>query len=144
MLTSHERLCTKDYFIPDMNITIPKGRMVKVYFTPFQTKEENFKNPHQFDPDNFIPEHKPNKFAYMNFGQGPRACPGTLSIAQNKLSFHTFIPAQRYAQLVQKIFLVHLLKNHRPVASAKSNLGDIQVSWVNKYDNIFYLYHHTA
>jgi len=110
LLTSHERLCTKDYFIPDMNITIPKGRMVKVYFTPFQTKEENFKNPHQFDPDNFIPEHKPNKFAYMNFGQGPRAC-----------------PAQRYAQLVQKIFLVHLLKNHRPVASAKSNLGDIQL-----------------
>ena len=38
-------------------------------------KMTNYKNPQNFDPDNFLPENEPNKFAHMIFGQGPRACP---------------------------------------------------------------------
>eukprot|EP00092_Neocalanus_flemingeri_P008738 GFUD01009411.1.p1 GENE.GFUD01009411.1~~GFUD01009411.1.p1 ORF type:complete len:510 (+),score=126.28 GFUD01009411.1:48-1577(+) len=110
LMTSHERMCTKDYAVPETNIIIPRGRMVKVYFTPFENSKKNFKNPGQFDPDNFLPENNPNKFGYMAFGQGPRAC-----------------PAQRYALLAMKIFLVHFLRNHRLVASAKSNMGDIEL-----------------
>ena len=76
MFTSHERVCTRDYLVPDTNITIPKGRIVKVFFKALENSENNFKNPTKFDPDNFAPENEPNKFAYMTFGQGPRACPG--------------------------------------------------------------------
>jgi len=108
LFSAHERLCTKDYLVPDTNITIPKGRMVKVFFKTLENDIRNFKNPTTFDPDNFAPENEPNKFAYMIFGQGPRAC-----------------PAKRYAIMAQKIFLVHLLRNHRVVQSPKSNLGDI-------------------
>ena len=78
MFQAHERMCTKDYLVPETNITIPKGRMVKVFFTPIENSKKNFKNPEKFDPDNFLPENNPNKFGYMTFGQGPRACPGKL------------------------------------------------------------------
>ena len=49
---------------------------MKVFFRNIENDEKNFKNPKLFDPDNFLPENNHNKFAYMNFGQGPRACPG--------------------------------------------------------------------
>ena len=76
ILTSHERMCTKDYLIPGTTMTIPKGRVVKVYFTKMELDEKNFKNPHNFDPENFAPENDHNKFAFMPFSQGPRKCIG--------------------------------------------------------------------
>jgi len=110
VFTSHERVCTKDYLIPDTNITIPRGRIVKVFFHSLENDDKNFKSPATFDPDNFSPENEPNKFAYMTFGQGPRAC-----------------PAKRYAIMAQKIFLVHMLRNHRAMPSPKSNMGKVEL-----------------
>ena len=83
-MTGHERVCTKDYKIPDTDITIPKGRIVHVYFANFSHDPENFYNPNNFDPDNFLPENKPNKFAYMAFSQGPRNCPGKTKYLNEK------------------------------------------------------------
>ena len=89
LFSSHERHCTKDYLVPETNITIPKGRVVKVFFNTFENDEKNYKNPKNFDPDNFLPENEPNKFAHMIFGQGPRACPGKML----KLSMNfNFVP----------------------------------------------------
>jgi len=110
LFSSHERHCTKDYIVPETNITIPKGRIVKVFFSSVENDEKNYKNPKSFDPDNFLPENEPNKFAYMTFGQGPRAC-----------------PAMRYALMTQKIFLAHFLKNHRVVSSPRSNMGHLEL-----------------
>ena len=84
ILTSHERMCTKDYLIPGTNMTIPKGRVVKVYFTKMELDERNFKNPHNFDPENFAPENEHNKFAFMPFSQGPRKCIGKLLKVENR------------------------------------------------------------
>merc|ERR1712227_797026 len=81
LFVSHERVCTKDYKLPGTDIVIPKGRVTHVYFK--------------------------NKFAYMSFGQGPRACPGT-----------------RYAYLAVKIFLAKLFRSYRVVPSEKTNMGD--------------------
>ena len=75
-MTSHERMCTKDYLIPGTNMTIPKGRVVKVYVKNMELDEKNFKNPKNFDPENFAPENDHNKFAFMQFSQGPRKCIG--------------------------------------------------------------------
>merc|ERR1712004_564508 len=69
-MTSHERMCTKDYLIPGTNMTIPKGRVVKVYVKNMELDEKNFKNPKSFDPENFAPENDHNKFAFMQFSQG--------------------------------------------------------------------------
>ena len=76
ILDAHERLCTKDYKVPDMDLTIPKGRFVKIFTEEISRKEEYFKNPKEFDPDNFLPENKPNKFGLQIFGHGPRNCIG--------------------------------------------------------------------
>ena len=76
LFTVHERVCTKDYKLPDSDVVVQKGRIVHVYFDHFVNDPKNYINPTQFDPENFNPENKPNKFAFMMFGQGPRACPG--------------------------------------------------------------------
>ena len=52
-MTSHERRCTKDYTLPGTNIVVPKGRMTKIYFNEIENSETNFKNPKNFDPENF-------------------------------------------------------------------------------------------
>ena len=95
---AHERLCTKDYKIPDTDIVIPKGRYVKIYFGPFTKRADYFVNPTEFDPDNFLPENKPNKFGIQIFGHGPRNCIG-----------------MRYANMMVKMSLVYLLRKHRLV-----------------------------
>ena len=80
VLPMTERMCTKDYKIPDTDITIPKGRFVKIYFADMMEDEKNFKNAKEFDPENFHPDNKPNKFAFQAFGQGPRGCIGKFPI----------------------------------------------------------------
>jgi len=110
ILTSHERMCTKDYLIPGTQMTIPKGRVVKVYFTNMELDEKNFKNPHNFDPENFAPENEHNKFAFMPFSQGPRKCIG-----------------QRFAMMSMKVGLAHLLRKQRLVACEKTNMGRLEV-----------------
>ena len=129
LFVSHERVCTKDYKLPGTDIVIPKGRVTHVYFNDIVHDENNWVNPHQFDPMNFHPDNFKNKFAYMSFGQGPRACPGT-----------------RYAYLAVKIFLAKLFRSYRVVPSEKTNMGDAVVRIVTenkltKYDheNIFSL-----
>ena len=76
LMESHERECTKDYKIPNTDFTIPKGRIVHVYFKDIITDEKNFFDPNSFNPENFSPENHTNKFSFMSFGQGPRGCPG--------------------------------------------------------------------
>ena len=76
LFTSHERLCSKDYKIPDTDWVIPKGSIVHVYFPKFTLSQDNFIKPDHFEPENFSPDNFKNKFAFQGFGQGPRACPG--------------------------------------------------------------------
>jgi len=101
-----ERLCTKDYKIPDTDITIPKGRTVKIYFHDMMKNEKNFKNVGEFDPDNFLPENKHNKFAFQAFGQGPRGCIGS-----------------RFAMMNMKMSLLCVLRSHRIVPCSRSKEG---------------------
>ena len=53
---------------------IPKGMHINI--DPRQ--EDCFKNPDQFDPDNFLESDKFNKFGFLGFGQGPRSCIGRI------------------------------------------------------------------
>merc|ERR1712223_1789334 len=106
----HERMCTKDYLIPGTNMTIPKGRVVKVYVKNMELDEKNFKNPKNFDPKNFAPENDHNKFAFMQFSKGPRKCIG-----------------ERFAMMSMKMALTRLLRKHRLVACDKTNMGKLEL-----------------
>ena len=125
ILTSHERMCTKDYLIPGTNMTIPKGRVVKVYFTNMELDEKNFKNPHNFDPENFAPENEHNKFAFMPFSQGPRKCIGKLVNIWKRVDW--LFSGQRFAMMSMKVGLAHLLRKQRLVACEKTNMGKLEV-----------------
>ena len=74
--TSLERICTKDYKLPNSDIVIPKDRVVHIFVEHCENDEKNFVNPVNFDPENFNPQNFTNKFAHFGFGQGPRSCPG--------------------------------------------------------------------
>jgi len=97
-VTFLERACTKNYQVPGTDVVIPKGTVITVATQDLHKLESAFYNPEEFDPENFAPENKPNKFAFQGFGQGPRNCIG-----------------MRYAMLVLKIGIVHMLRHYRVV-----------------------------
>ena len=98
-----ERLCTKDYPIPDMNYTIPKGMIVQV--ANFQNDDEFFSNANKFNPENFLEESKQNRspYAYSTFGHGPRNCVG-----------------MRFALMQMKLILVHMVRNFKILECEKT------------------------
>lgn len=110
LMTFHERECTKDYKIPNTDFIVPKGRVVHVYFKNIINDEKNFVEPDNFYPENFSAENHTNKFSFLSFGQGPRACPGT-----------------RYALLAMKIFLVFVLRKYKVVTCQKTNSGNLEL-----------------
>ena len=69
-----QRICTKDYKVPDSDFTIIKGMTINVETSGLA--EECFFNPSELDPDNFDSSNNPNKFGFSGFGQGPRNCIG--------------------------------------------------------------------
>ena len=98
-----ERICTKDYPIPEMNFTIPKGMLVQV--ASFQLDAEHFPNPTTFNPENFTEESKQsrNPHAFHAFGQGPRNCIG-----------------MRFAMIQMKMVLVHMIKHFKVLECEKT------------------------
>jgi len=103
VVTTHERLCTKDYKIPGTEFIIPKGRYVKIPVHEICVDPNNFYNPLEFDPENFDAVNKPNKFGSMIFGQGPRNCIG-----------------MRYALITIKVSIVCLLRKHQLIRSTRT------------------------
>ena len=106
LFVAHERVCTKDYKIPDTDVIIPKDRIVHLWIEPIINNPKNYVNPDNFDPENFNPDNFTNKFANLAFGQGPRACPGI-----------------RYAYLAVKIFITKLFQKYKVVPCEKTNMG---------------------
>lgn len=105
-LISLERLCTKDYVIPELNnFTVPKGMLVQIATSCMMKDEAHFAHPETFNPENFSAEAKQtrNPYAFMAFGHGPRNCIG-----------------MRFALVVLKIATVRLLANYKVVPCAKT------------------------
>lgn len=72
------RKATKDYKIPDSDVTIEKGTSVTICNYGMQMDEKYFPNPEKFEPERFADEEKSktNNYAYLPFGGGPRFCIG--------------------------------------------------------------------
>lgn len=73
-----ERLCVKEYKIPELGATIPKGTIVGIPVHAIHSSKEYYANPDKFDPEHFRPDVKEQRspYAYMPFGIGPRNCIG--------------------------------------------------------------------
>ncbi|XP_066257523.1 uncharacterized protein [Euwallacea similis] len=88
------RLCTRDYNVPNSNVTIEKGTSVYIPILALQNDPEYFPNPDQFNPERFNDKNKSKivEYTYMPFGEGPRQCLGLrFGIMQSKVGLVTLI-----------------------------------------------------
>lgn len=89
------RECTKDWQIPDTDITLYKGTIAYLPIYGLQHDPKYFPEPEKFKPERF--SDKSTTFVerpYLSFGLGPRACIGL-----------------RFAKLSSKVGLTLMLKN---------------------------------
>ncbi|XP_057380168.1 cytochrome P450 3A41-like [Daphnia carinata] len=102
-----ERGCNKE--VTYKGIHIKKGMVVTVPAFPLHYNEEYYPDPYRFNPDRWAPDSdiKPNPYAFMPFGMGPRNCVG-----------------MRFAMEEMKIALCTLVKNFRffPVAETPETM----------------------
>ncbi|XP_067142999.1 cytochrome P450 3A2-like [Centruroides vittatus] len=99
------RECTEEYEISEIGFKIPKKMVLVVPVYAMHHDEEFYPNPEKFDPERFMPENKSSipPYAYLPFGEGPRNCIG-----------------MRFALMVLKMCLVHILHDFRVLATEES------------------------
>ncbi|KAJ9587924.1 hypothetical protein L9F63_018643, partial [Diploptera punctata] len=92
------RECTKEYRIPDTNITVDKGVQIVIPNQALQYDPQYFPEPEKFDPDRFREDvsAKRHRFVYLPFGEGPRICIG-----------------MRFGMMQTKVGLINLLLNYQ-------------------------------
>ncbi|TRY80860.1 hypothetical protein TCAL_07801 [Tigriopus californicus] len=100
-----ERLCVKDYKVPDTDFVIPKGMLVQIPSPAIMKDPQYFDNPKEFNPENFSPEAKAKRspYSFLAFGQGPRNCVG-----------------MRFALLQVKLSMIRLVAHYRVERCAKT------------------------
>lgn len=80
MVPSLVRKCTKDYRVPDTDITLEKGTVINIPIFAIQRDAKYYPNPNQFEPERFSKENQhgktPLNMPYLPFGDGPRNCIG--------------------------------------------------------------------
>lgn len=66
------RKCTKNFTIPDTNLTIPEGTQININVFSFHRDPDYFPDPMKFDPERFSDENigKIQQFTFFPFGDG--------------------------------------------------------------------------
>ncbi|KAI4462849.1 cytochrome p450 [Holotrichia oblita] len=74
------RICVKDYQLPNSDIVIEKGTKILFPTLGFHYDPEYFPEPNKFNPERFSDENKANihPYSYIPFGEGPRNCIATI------------------------------------------------------------------
>ncbi|XP_066993022.2 probable cytochrome P450 6a13 [Anabrus simplex] len=82
------RICTKQYVIPETNITIEEGTRLVIPVLGLHRDPKHYPDPERFDPGRFEEGNKTrgHQFTYLPFGEGPRICIGMrFGLLQSKL-----------------------------------------------------------
>lgn len=103
------RICIKDYKIPDSTLVIKKGTSIILPLLGYHNDSKYFPNPDEFIPERFDirPDNllRYNHDAYFPFGDGPRAC-----------------IAVRMGLMVAKTALVYVLSKFKCEATSKQKI----------------------
>lgn len=115
-IPSLNRQCTKDYHIPDTDITIEKDTKVLISILGLHHDPEYFPDPEKFDPERFNDTNKHNirPFTYLPFGDGPRNCIGKENkhLHINLKCIPVFFIGLRFGLMQSKVGLAVLLKDY--------------------------------
>ena len=85
---------SKDYQIPGHDMVIPKDQMVWINAIGIHFNPKYYETPDEFNPDHFTKEAKTNRnpYAFLPFGQGPRACIGMrFALLEAKLALSNMV-----------------------------------------------------
>ena len=104
-LAAIRRNCVKDYPVPGTDIIISRGNDVWINTLALHMSPKHYANPEAFDPEHFSKEAKSKRspYAYLPFGQGPRACIG-----------------MRFALLETKMALANIVRRYNLIPSEKT------------------------
>ncbi|KAF5303885.1 hypothetical protein FQR65_LT18909 [Abscondita terminalis] len=88
--------------VPLDTCTLPKGCSIGLYLFGLHRDPTQYKDPHKFNPDNFLPEtiKTRNPFSFLPFSAGSRTCIGA-----------------KYATMLIKVVLATLLRSYRVTSS---------------------------
>ena len=99
-----ERLCVKDYKVPNRDFIIPRGMMIQIPASAIMKDSKYFgPDPGKFDPDRFKQHLRHDKFPFLAFGQGQRNCIG-----------------MRFAMMQVKIAIKKIVSNFRILPCEKT------------------------
>ncbi|CAD0198413.1 CYP6AN31 [Chrysodeixis includens] len=126
------RKCARRYTIPELNLTLDPGVKIIVPVQAIQNDEKYFDNPSQFLPDRFNdPNVGRHKYAYMPFGEGPRACIGArlgemqslagLAAVLHKFSVEPGPRTQRYPEVNHGSNVIQSIKGGLPLKLSLRN-----------------------
>ncbi|CAB3365211.1 Hypothetical predicted protein [Cloeon dipterum] len=103
------RVCTKNYTIPQTNVTLEKGNVLLIPTRALQNDPQYFEDPDIFNPDRFDDENSvKNKNLLLAFGDGPRQCIGIrFAKMQSKLGLFAIL---RHFEVLQPSKTV--IRNH--------------------------------
>ncbi|KAH8390163.1 hypothetical protein KR200_008412 [Drosophila serrata] len=92
------RRSTKEYSVPDSNLTLESGTKIMIPIHSIHHDPELYPDPEKFDPSRFDPEEikARHPFAYLPFGEGPRNCIG-----------------ERFGKLQVKVGITYLLRDFK-------------------------------
>ena len=93
-----ERVCTKDYLVPDSNVIIRTGDLVQACNIGICLDPDVYPNPLQYNPENFLKGNTSdrNPYSFLIFSLGPRNCIG-----------------MRFSMYEMKICMSNLVSNFR-------------------------------
>ncbi|ALC45485.1 Cyp28a5 [Drosophila busckii] len=114
-LAFSNKICTQTIELPNRqggNITIEKGTIVVVPHDCYMKDEDNFANPHLYQPERFMEPDAAKKYrergVFMGFGDGPRICIG-----------------MRFALIQIKAALVEIVSNFDISVNAKTRKDNL-------------------
>ncbi|KAK3908720.1 Cytochrome P450 9e2 [Frankliniella fusca] len=89
-----DRKCTKEYAIPDTNITLKPDASVTIPVMGLHYDSQYYPDPERFDPLRFSSEEKAKRspYVYLPFGSGPRNCIGArFALTSTKMALVYFL-----------------------------------------------------
>ncbi|KAE8745339.1 Cytochrome P450 CYP6k1-like [Frankliniella occidentalis] len=89
-----DRKCTKEYLIPETNITLKPEASVSIPVMGLHYDSQYYPDPERFDPTRFSAEEKAKRspYVYLPFGSGPRNCIGArFALTSTKMALVYFL-----------------------------------------------------